>query len=107
MTAEAYELPAPAAWVDGLALRWLANPELGPHAYIETTLNTENPAGVRTALYTADQVRAAIQQERERCARLCESFVVSQETAEGQLLKPHRGPFNHDGQMYAAAIRAG
>lgn len=42
----------PVAWVDGAALRFLADSERGPDAYIDTSLSKSNPAGGRTALYT-------------------------------------------------------
>lgn len=61
--------------------------------------------------FTADQMqafaRAAVLLERERCAKVCEENVVTDDHAEGVILKPHRGPLSHDGQRYAAAIRKG
>lgn len=41
----------PAAWVDGAALRWLADPARSPNAYTQTTLNKQDPEGTRTPLY--------------------------------------------------------
>ena len=40
----------PVAWVDGAALRSLAD-ATSPDAYVQTTLNKSNPEGTRTALY--------------------------------------------------------
>lgn len=41
----------------------------------EPEINTANHAGLRIVGYTADQMRAAILEERERCAKLCESGI--------------------------------
>lgn len=68
MEPELPDLPKPAAWVDGAALRWLgASPSRDD--YIVTSLNVSDPAGARTALFTADQMRQCyrmgVEAERE------------------------------------------
>jgi hypothetical protein len=70
MTTEAYELPAPAAWK---FRRFLEHRES-----LEWARPSEHDGEV-IALYTADQVRAAIQQERERVAGIVQEEIARAE----------------------------
>lgn len=90
-----------------------ALPELPARAKFEWRIGA--PDNVGTDYFTADQMQAygrqcyeaGVAAERERCAKLCAENSLREETSLGTILKPHRGPLNHDGQRYAEAIRKG
>jgi hypothetical protein len=77
MEEQAIELPEPTGWVRAC--------DVG-----------DRETAMRYAIYTADQVRAAVLVERERCAKLCESRYMGDNTREDM-----------EARNCAAAIRSG
>jgi hypothetical protein len=97
MTTEAYELPEPVAWMFRQEAHDTHN-GMCDTRFVRGPCDGKLPGYQATALYTADQVRAAIQQERERCAKVAEALRANADPDD-----PHK----LTAMACAAAIRAG